>query len=88
MFTGFLVFFLANYIKFRSKVQAPRLRECNVAQLTVYRRANKEIDFIGAGKSINRSSNSGKINSPAFVCHTNLSRLILLKDYNDHVVYL
>ena len=59
-----------------------------MAQLTVYRRANRGIDFTGAGKSVNRSSNSGEINTPAFVCHMNLSRLVLLKDYNDYVVYL
>ena len=77
MFTGFLVCFLANYMKFRSKVQAPRLREwCNVAHgttLTVYRRANRGIDSAGAGNSVNRSSNSGGINTLAFVCHMNLS---------------
>ncbi len=76
-------------MKFRSKVQAPRLRECNVAHgATVYRRANRGIDFTGEGKSVNRSSNSGEINNPAFVCHMNLSRLVLVKDYNDYVVYL
>ena len=26
MFTGFLVYFLGNYMKFRSKVQAPRIK--------------------------------------------------------------
>ena len=60
----------------------------HIAQLTLYRRANRGIDSAGAGNSVNRSSNSGKINTPAFVCHMNLSRLVLLKDYNDYVVYL
>ena len=59
-----------------------------MAQLTVYRQANREIDFTGVGNSVKRSSNSGEINTPAFVCHMNLSRLVLLKDYNDYVVYL
>ena len=59
-----------------------------MAQLTVYRRANREIDSAGAENSVNRSSNSEKINTPAFVCHMNLSRLVILKDYNDYVVYL
>ena len=59
-----------------------------MAQLIVYRRANRGIDSAGAGNSVNRSSNSEKINTPAFVCHMNLSRLVLLKDYNDYVVYL
>ena len=60
----------------------------DIAQLTLYRRANRGIGFAGAGNSVNRSSNSGKINTPEFVCHINLSRLVPLKDYNDYVVYL
>ena len=59
-----------------------------MAQLTVYRRANRGIDSAGAENSVNRSSNSEKNNTPAFVCYINLSQLVLLKDYKDYVVYL